>query len=114
TTALLDFRERRTLDGTVSWVVATGRGTDGVEKPFTGSYVASAQLNLEPGTNRPGILVELDAEGTALLADVTRRLVGQQLGVFLDGEPLMTPTVQQPIAVGRVRITANFTSDEAR
>jgi preprotein translocase subunit SecD len=38
----------------------------------------------------------------------------KQLGIFLDDQPITTPTVQQAITEGRGRITGNFTLDEAR
>jgi len=60
------------------------------------------------------ILFEFDSEGSKLFGELTTRLKGKELGIFLDGQPITTPRVQEAITQGRGQITGSFTLDEAR
>jgi preprotein translocase subunit SecD len=110
-TAQLDFREQKTVDGEQTWVVATATGSDNEQKELTGQYFKKAEVGFTQG--KPEILFEFDPEGGKLFGEVTRRLKGKQLGIFLDDQALSTPVVQQEIT-DRGRITGTFTLDEAR
>ncbi len=112
-TAQMDFREQKTVDGKQEWVVATAPGNDGVEKPLTGQYFKKAEVGFDRATGKPEILFEFDSEGAKMFGEITKRLINKPLGIFLDGEPISTPTVQSQIT-DRGRITGNFTLDEAR
>lgn len=111
-TAQLDFREQKTVDGKQEWVVATAPGSDGVEKELTGRYLKRAEVGFER-TGKPMILFEFDSEGAKLFGEITKRLMHKPLGIFLDGQPISTPTVQAQIT-DRGQITGNFTLEEAR
>jgi SecD/SecF fusion protein len=109
--ARMEFRaEQQGIEGQTNWMVAVGRGSDGAEEPLTGAHIAGAELSF---SNGPEVLFELDPAGTALLADITQRLVGRRLGIFLDDDLLIAPTIFQPIRTGRGRITGAFSADEA-
>ena len=109
-TAQLDFREQKTVDGKQEWVIATAP-LDGVDKELTGAYFKKAEVSVQQG--RPQIDFEFGGDGAKLFEQITTRLKNKQLGIFLDGEPLTTPTVQETIR-DRGRITGSFTLDEAR
>ncbi|MPZ15761.1 MAG: protein translocase subunit SecD [Chloroflexi bacterium] len=117
-TAQMDFREKKTVDGQEQWVAAIATGSDGIEKPLTGQYFTKAEVAFEQGTNKPMILFEFNSEGAKLFGEITQRLGGgvqkQPLGIFLDDEPITTPTVQNHIPDGSGQITGSFTLDEAR
>jgi preprotein translocase subunit SecD len=103
-TALLEFRELvENEDGEIDWVPATGT-VDGQEKVLNSgyfkenTYVTTSQLG--------GVLLvfEWNDEGSQLSEQITTRLIGQPLGIFLSGEPLVgesgqyiAPTVQSVI-----------------
>ncbi len=110
-TAQLDFRE---LGPDGQWKVATAKGDDGQEKPLTGAYFSKAEVGFEPNTQVPIILFEFNAEGAKMFGEISTRLVGKQLGIFLDNQELTAPVVREPITGGRGQITGNFTLDEAR
>src|SRR5439155_6024324 len=110
-TAQLDFREQGP-DG--QWHVATADGPDGPETPLTGKYFRKAEVGFEPRSNVPIILFQFNDDGAKMFADISTRLVGRPLGIFLDGEPLTTPTVQEPITGGSGRITGRFSLPEAK
>lgn len=109
-TAQLDFREQKTIEGKQEWVIAPAP-LDGVEKELTGAYFKKAEVSIQQG--RPEIDFEFNGDGAKLFEQITTRLKGKQLGIFLDGEPLTTPTVQETIR-DRGRITGSFTLDEAK
>src|SRR5918911_464731 len=110
-TAKLDFREQ-TPDG--RWKIATANGPDGPETQLTGKYFKKAEVGFEPRSNVPIILFDFNDDGARMFADISTRLVGKPLGIFLDDEPLTTPVVREPITTGHGQITGRFTLPEAR
>jgi preprotein translocase subunit SecD len=114
-TARLDFREQVTgPDGTPDWIIAKARGDDGTDKELTGQYFKSAEVGFEPNSSRPLILFEFNDEGGRMFAELTQRLVGKPLGIFLDNQLLTAPVVREPITQGRGQITGQFTLQEAK
>ena len=114
-TAQLDFREQVTgPDGTPDWVIAKARGSDGVERELTGQYFRKAEVGFEPNSNRPLILFQFNDEGGRMFGELTHRLVGRPLGIFLDYQLLTAPIVREPITGGNGQITGQFTLQEAR
>ena len=96
-TAQLDFRERDPSTG--EWKIATAPGLDGQEKELTGKYFKpNAQVVFDQRTNQPQVAFEFDAEGSHLFEQITRRLIGKPLGIFLDNELISAPTVQSVIS----------------
>jgi len=96
-TAQLDFRERDPATG--QWKVALAPGLDGQEKELTGKYFRpNAQVVFDPRSNQPQVSFEFDDEGSQLFETLTRRLIGQPLGIFLDNEVISAPTVQAVIS----------------
>jgi preprotein translocase subunit SecD len=114
-TARLDFREQvQKPDGTVEWVVAQARDSSGELRELTGQYFKKAEVGFEPNTNRPMILFEFNDEGARMFGEITSRLVGKPLGIFLDNQLLTAPEVREPITQGKGQITGRFTLQEAR
>lgn len=85
----------------------TGRYLETASMQFAGSQ--SGQLS-----NEPLVAVRFTPEGSDLFADITRANVGEQLGIFLDGELLSAPVINEPITGGTAIISGSFTPDEAR
>ena len=98
-TAKLDFRELQTTsDGKQQWVQATGEGNDGVQKPLTGAYMKpTSAVVTDPQTGLPEVAFEFNGEGASLFEQITKRLVGQPLGIFLDDQLVSAPTVRSVI-----------------
>ncbi|MGE3268790.1 MAG: protein translocase subunit SecD [Chloroflexota bacterium] len=96
-TAQLDFREYDPATG--EWKVAKATGLDGTEKELTGKYFRpNAQVVFEQRSNQPQVAFEFDDEGAELFRQITRRLIGKPLGIFLDGQLISSPTVQAEIS----------------
>ncbi len=52
-------------------------------------------------------------EGKKIFAELTKRLVGKRLGIFVGGQMLTDPTVNTPILDGSARITGDYTIESA-
>jgi preprotein translocase subunit SecD len=99
-----------------------GGATD--ELPFadtglTGRYLKTANMEFAGGqtgqvANEPLVSVSFNDEGAKLFADITRAHVGEQLGIFLDGELLSAPVINEAIVGGTAIISGDFTIEEAR
>jgi protein-export membrane protein SecD len=97
---------------------------DDISPPFvdtglTGRYLESAALEFAGGqggqlANEPLVSVRFTSEGSDLFADITRDNVGQQLGIFLDGELLSAPVINEAITGGTAVISGGFDPEEAR
>ena len=94
------------------------------ELPFsdtglTGRYLETAALEFAGGqsgqlSNEPLVSVRFTPEGADLFAKITRNNVNKQLGIFLDGELLSAPNINEPITGGTAIISGGFTAEEAR
>ncbi len=85
-----------------------------INTELSGKHVKHASVAFDPNTNIPTVVLDFNQEGADLFADLTEANVGQVIGIFLDGEAITTPVVQQAIFGGQATITGNFTLDEAK
>jgi protein-export membrane protein SecD len=81
---------------------------------LSGKHIKSAGVAFDQQTNAPYIALSFNAEGADLFGKLTEANVGQVIGIFLDGEPVTTPVVNQAIYGGTAQITGNFTLVEAK
>ncbi len=81
---------------------------------LTGKQLARAQVQFDPNTNEPQVALEFNDEGKKLFGEITERNVGKPVAIFLDGEPISVPTVQEPIKDGSAIISGSFTIPEAK
>lgn len=107
-TAKLEFRE---LIGTTSAALSfeTTKSVD-----LTGKDLRRAKVDFSQETGEPVVAIEFTPEGTKKFADITTRLVGKHLAIFLDGTPITAPIVQTPITQGSGVISGGFSRDEAK
>ena len=85
------------------------------ETGLTGKNLKSAQVQFaQQGMSKPEVLLQFDEEGTQLFADITKRNLGKQVAIFLDGDLQMNPTVQSEITTGQAVITGNYTVQQAK
>jgi len=96
-TALLEFRERMTnKDGETEWVPATAI-VNGQEKTLTSAYFQENTYVTTGDFGQVLLRFEWNKEGSKLSEEITGRLIGEPLGIFLSGEPLLGDD-GQPIA----------------
>lgn len=80
---------------------------------LSGKHIRRASVAQDPYTGAWYVALEFNSEGADLFAQLTEERVGDVIGIFLDGEPISTPVVQQAIYGGQASITGAFTLDEA-
>ena len=102
---VLEFREQ---DAEGNWIPATGTATvNGEEKELVLSsryFKENTEITLHPTTNQVLLLFEMDETGAQLFKQISTRLLGKPLAIFLGDEPLrgedgqiIAPTVQAVI-----------------
>lgn len=111
-TPTLEFRLATTTTvGTTTQVAYLATG-------LTGRYVASAALQFGSGATAglasPQVLLNFNSDGAKLFEKITSENVGQPLAIFLDGQPISIPVIQEAIPGGQATISGNFTATEAR
>ncbi len=79
---------------------------------LTGAHLQGAGYDYGPHGN-PVVTIEFDREGTQKFADATRNLLGQPISIYLDGEMVSSPVVEDVITDGNAIIRGNFTAEEA-
>lgn len=65
-------------------------------------------------TPSPAISFTLTKEGADIFGDMTAKSIGKAITIQLDGNVLMSPTVQTAIYGGQVLVTGSFTEEQAQ
>src|SRR5438552_115158 len=91
-TAKLEFKEQ---DASGQWIPATGQ-LNGQTIALTGAYLVPGhqQVTFASRAGLPDVAFEFNSDGAQVFGQITQRLVGKPLGIFLDGQQLSAPTVQ--------------------
>lgn len=116
TTANLDFRLEGTQSAqppelaTMSAVIIDNFKPTGL----TGAELKRASLQFDPQTGEPVVGLEFTPEGTELFGQITTNNVNKILGIFIDGVPIMFPTINTSIVTGQAVIQGAFTTDQAK
>ncbi len=104
-TALLEFREQVTgEDGETEWVPATAE-INGQEKELTSAYFKENTYVTTDDFGRALLIFEWNKEGSQVSEEVTGRLIGKPLGIFLSNEPLLGEDGEPIAPVVRTTIT---------
>lgn len=90
-----------------------------IDTGLTGRYLQSASLQFAGSqggqlSNEPIVSITFNDEGAALFEQITSEHTGQSLAIFLDGEMLSAPRINERIVGGSAIISGSFTPDEAR
>lgn len=119
-TPFLDFREAR-LDADRDAILAAQKNKERMnEDPYfiptelTGRYIKGATLNFNSTSAQPEIGLELTSEGSTLFAEITKRNIGKQLAIYLDGAPISAPVVREEITGGKATISGTFTPESGK
>jgi len=81
---------------------------------LSGKNIKRASVAFDQNSGAPYILLEFNAEGADLFGKLTSENVGKVIGIFLDGQAVTTPTVQEPIYGGSASITGSYSLAEAK
>ena len=104
-TALLEFRELVTNEkGEQTWVPATGT-VGGQKKELTSAYFKENTYVSTDDFGRVLLVFEWNEEGSALSGQITERLIGKPLGIYLSGEPMLGDDGKPIAPIVRSKIT---------
>jgi preprotein translocase subunit SecD len=86
---------------------------------LTGRYLESAQLQFAGQgngglSNEPIVSITWNDDGAQLFEEITGNNIGRRLAIFLDGEMISSPVINDRISGGQAIIQGGFTPDEAR
>lgn len=126
-TPLLEFKliDRARAQALTESVGSSSTSTLGFSDPYvdtelTGRYLESAALEfLGQGSqsglaNEPIVSIRFTNEGGDIFEQITRDNVGEQLAIFLDGQIVSAPVVNEAITGGTAIISGGFNPEEAR
>jgi protein-export membrane protein SecD len=81
---------------------------------LSGKHLARSVVQFDQTTGEPIISLAFNGDGADLFGTLTERLVGSPIAIFLDGQIISSPVVNQAIYGGQAVISGNFTLDEAK
>lgn len=81
---------------------------------LSGEQLKRARVEFDRQTGSPIVALEFNGEGAKLFEDITGRNVNKQVAIFLDGQIISAPRVNQKITGGNAVITGSFTVAEAQ
>ncbi len=81
---------------------------------LSGEHLNRAVVTYSQNTNDPQVSLEFNDEGAELFEKITARNIGNPVAIFLDGEPISVPNVNEKITGGRAVITGRFNLKEAK
>lgn len=127
TTALLEFKERGYDPSGAELADPTTHAPVWKDVGLTGADFERAQAVPAAGSQNWRITFKFKPNGAKKFGDLTSRLVGRQIGIFLDGQPTERGSdgrplpmfeyrginVREPIRGGDGEITGSFTKDQA-
>lgn len=79
-----------------------------------GKHFRNASVTLDPTTNIPVVQIVFDDEGGKIFQELTGRNIGKRIAIFVGGELVSAPTVQNEISGGTAVITGSQNIEEAR
>jgi len=109
-TPLLEFKEMIQDNASTS----TEPAVSWVNTNLSGKNLKNAIVQFDQNTGEPTVSLKFDGEGKDLFAEITKRDIGKVVGIFLDGEPISLPTVQEEITQGEAVISGSFNISEAK
>lgn len=85
-----------------------------VDTGLNGNYLKKSILSFDSYTNKPQVVVSFNDEGAKMFADITQNNIGKQMAIYLDGNVVSSPVIQEKIPGGQATISGNFTTEEAK
>ena len=113
-TALLEFREFTDQNAATGSALAFPTLANTASVNISGGDLRRAAVAFSSQTGEPEVALEFNSDGAKKFSDVTTRLVGKSLAIFLDDMPITWPRVNTPITDGQAVISGGFTAEEAR
>lgn len=80
---------------------------------LTGKYFVHADVQLD-NFYQPYVAIQFNDEGAKLFEDLTSKNVGKPIAIFVGGEKISAPKVDEKISGGKAIIKGTFSSEEAK
>jgi len=109
-TPFLEFKE----EGAQVQNASSTAGINWVNTNLSGKNLKSATVQFDQNSGQPTVSLKFDSDGKDLFAEITKRNVSKVVGIFLDGQPISLPTVEEEITQGEAVISGNFNINEAK
>ncbi len=119
TEEILNIREEIEAKGEES-IEEVENWQKGLEDPYfqstelTGQYLKGAEVGFEQTAQTPMILLSFNKEGSEIFEELTKENIGNPLAIYIDGNMISSPIVQNAISGGEAQITGDFTVKEAQ
>lgn len=84
------------------------------ETGLTGKDVTKATVVFDTQTGQPQVQLNFTSEGNKKFAEITKRNVGEPVGIYLDEILISAPVVQQEIRDGNAVISGSFRVEDAK
>src|SRR6056297_2086977 len=81
---------------------------------LTGKYLKSSEVSFDQTTYQPRVLLHFNEEGKELFTELTGDHVDERIAIYIDGNLISAPTVNEKITGGTAQITGDFSIDEAK
>ena len=112
-TAQLDFREA-VFEELPPESTESASITGFNETGLTGKDLEKAGVSFAQNTNTPQIAIKFTGEGAEKFEEITKRNIGSPLAIFLDGQVISAPRVNEAISGGEAVITGQFDLEQAK
>ncbi|HLD22276.1 MAG TPA: protein translocase subunit SecD [Patescibacteria group bacterium] len=89
-------------------------GPNYVDSGLTGEQLDRADVTFDPNTGLPTVSITFDEQGKELFAKITKENTGKTVAIYLDGQIISAPVVEQEITTGEAVISGDFTLEEAK
>lgn len=81
---------------------------------LSGKHLKRAEVQFDPNSGAPSVGIDFNDEGKDLFKELTEKNIGKRVAIFLDGQVISAPVVNEAIPDGSAVISGNFTLAEAK
>lgn len=106
--------EFKLVDGEMDQNNLISSTTKLIDTGINGNLLKKATLSFDQYTNKPMVVISFNDEGKEKFAQLTKNNIGKQVAIYLDGNVISAPTIQQEIPDGQATISGSFTVPEAK
>jgi preprotein translocase subunit SecD len=105
------------VDASSTKALALDAADQWLSSGLSGKQLQKATVDFQQGkslSSQVVVRLQFDSDGAKIFSQITSANIGKPIAIFLDGQLLSAPTVQNAITDGTAIITGNFTVQEAK
>ncbi|MDB4978798.1 MAG: preprotein translocase subunit SecD [Candidatus Peribacteria bacterium] len=99
---------------TVRSIFFSFKPTGWKDTELDGKHFRSATVTLDPVANLPVVQIGFDTEGAKLFQQLTKKNINKRIAIFVGGQMVTAPVVNQEITGGTAVITGSANIEEAK